>query len=297
LSKFQSQAAIETARKDFGQVVTQAQRELTKLTADVHPAAQPEPSTETPAEQIDTASAGQSSESDTTPVSSSPTSESTPMAQTLFSRLQSALPPNVVSTVQNNIPDSLKHASENIDLAQLRTTLSSEFQRVQGVTRAQAEDYMHKSEVMLRDVMKEASEVLRDAVKVIPPEQGAGSGLIWDGTDMWMLPSDPSETRTQASGKGKQSVQRAVATRAEALLKRLKHDPEILAHDPEADAGVRELYTQWINAEVETQEKGIDGELWTARRRLVLDEPSDGPAMQSTLATLGESVADLNIAS
>lgn len=204
----------------------------------------------------------------------------------MFSRLQSALPANVVTAVQNNIPDSLKQATGNIDLAQLRSTLSTEFQRVQGVTRAQAEEYMHKSEVLLKDVYKEASDVLKDAVKVIPPEESAsGSGLIWDGTDMWMIPSAASDARTPV-GKGKQSVQKAVATRAESLLKLLKHDPEILRHDPEADAGVRELYTRWITNEVESKDGGIDGDVWSAKKQAVLEEPQDGPALQKTLDTL-----------
>jgi hypothetical protein len=222
--------------------------------------------------------------------------------QTLFSRLQSALPPNVVSTVQNNLPDTIKHASENIDLGQLRTTLSTEFQRVQGVTRIQAEEYVHKSETLLREAMKEAGGVLREAVKVIPPE-GAGSssstsGIVWDGTDIWMLPSDPSDSIVTATGKGKgkdsgsssgrQSgeSQRAVATRAESLLKRLKHDPEIIKHDPEADQGVRELYVQWLKAEVDVKDGGMDEEDWAARIARVLSEP-DAQALQATREALG----------
>lgn len=214
-------------------------------------------------------------------------STSTASAQNFFSRLQSSLPPNVVSTVQANLPESLKHISET-DFTQLQTTLTSEFQRLQGVTRAQAEEYVHKSEVLLRDVMKEAGEVLRDAVKVIPPDENAvtSSGLIWDGSDMWMLPSDTGDLSTNGKGKGRANLQSAVATRAEALLRRLRSDPEILKHDPEADGGVREVYLLWLSSDMDSQDGGIEGAHWIAKIDETL-KSDDGETLQSTLDTLG----------
>lgn len=250
-----------------------------------------EPNSENPVEEQAAASTSSSSES------SGPSTSST-AGQTLFSRLQAALPPNIVSSVQNNLPETLKHASENIDLAQIRNTLSSEFQRVQGVTRVQAEGYVHKSEALIREAMKEAGEVLREAVKIIPPEdtsEGARSaGLVWDGTDMWMLPYDPSESSsTLSKGKGKDSgrqsgeTQLAVATRAESLLKRLRRDPEIIRHDPEAEQATRELYTEWLASEVDVKEGGIEGEEWQVTVAHVLGDSSDGQALQDTRDALG----------
>ncbi|KAJ7680469.1 hypothetical protein DFH06DRAFT_1278495 [Mycena polygramma] len=275
----QSQSALETARKDIGGVVTQAQQELNKFTAETPV---------TPAESADTAAESSPSEESATPRTASPSAQdasSSGGVQTLFSRLQSALPPNIVATVQSHIPETLKHASENIDLAQMRTTLTAEFQRVQGVTRVQAEEYVHKSEALLREAMKEAGEVLRDAVKVVPPEESqssSGSGnLIWDGADMWMLPndsSDPSAKGKEKAGRQSTDTQLAVATRAESLLKRLKHDPEIIKHDPEADAGAKELYSQWLST---AMKDGIDGEEWTAKISTVLNESADGQALKT----------------
>ncbi|KAJ6587061.1 hypothetical protein DFH09DRAFT_1259982 [Mycena vulgaris] len=273
----QSQTALETARKDIGGVVTQAQQELSKLTTET-----PKP----PAEVDPAQPPAESNEEATTPRNASPEASSSSIGvQNLFSRLQSALPPNIVSTVQSHIPETLKHASENIDLAQMRTSLMSEFQRVQGVTRTQAEEYVHKSEGLLREAMKEAGEVLRDAVKVIPPEEaqssGGSGGLIWDGADMWMLPFDSSDTSAKGKDKaGRQSTdtQLAVATRAESLLKRLKHDPEIIKHDPEADAGVKEFYIQWLATSVKD---GINGEEWTSKIAAVLNESADGQALKA----------------
>ncbi|KAJ6594044.1 hypothetical protein B0H19DRAFT_1093499 [Mycena capillaripes] len=285
----QSQSALESARKDIGGVVTQAQQELSKFTAETpkSPAETADPTAEPsadPAAEPSAEPAAESSEESTTPRTASPSTQdasSSGSVQSLFSRLQSALPPNIVATVQSHISEPLKHASENIDLAQMRTNLTAEFQRVQGVTRVQAEEYVHKSEALLRDAMKEAGEVFRDAVKVIPPEEAqssSGTGnLIWDGADMWMLPFDSSDP----SAKGKEkagNTQLAVATRAESLLKRLRHDPEIIKHDPEADAGAKELYSQWLAT---AMKDGIDGEEWTAKIAAVLDESADGQALRA----------------
>ncbi|KAJ7287806.1 hypothetical protein C8J57DRAFT_1117863 [Mycena rebaudengoi] len=272
----QSQSALETARKDFGGVVTQAQQELSKLTTEAPKTAEPS--------NAETTAAEAAREDSTTPT---PTAEqgapSSAGIQNLFARLQSALPPNIGSTVQSHLPESLKHASENFDLGQMRTSLTAEFLRVQGVTRAQAEEYVHKSEGMLREAMKEAGEVLRDAVKVIPPEEahaGGSGSLIWDGADMWMLPFDSSDASAKGKESERQSVdtQLAVATRAESLLKRLRHDPEIIKHDPEADAGVKEFYRQWLATEVKG---GIDGEEWGAKITAVLSESADSQALKA----------------
>ncbi|KAK0212800.1 hypothetical protein DFS33DRAFT_1284583 [Desarmillaria ectypa] len=274
----QSQTAIEIARKDFSQVVTQAQKELNKYTS-------AEPSTT----ETESPPGG---ESETTPSASTPIDREEPASsptssQNLFSRLQSALPPSIVATVQGHIPESLKHASENVDFVQLRATLSTEFQRVQGVTRSQAEEYVHKSEALLEEAIKEASDVLRDAVKVIPPEESNSSGLIWDGSDMWMLPADPSETSSTADkGKGKATSQRAVATRAEALLKRLKHDSEIVRRDPEVDQGSKEVYAQWLASDVSSKEGGIDNEEWKNKITAALQDPVDGAGLKANEDTL-----------
>ncbi|KAJ3733479.1 hypothetical protein DFJ43DRAFT_1067318 [Lentinula guzmanii] len=284
--KKQSQTAYEVARKDLTEVVTQAQKELHKFTGDASDEAQ---TSSTPhSDEPQPRSSSETLKPDVTPSAENEgTSTSTTSIQTLFTRLQSSLPPNVVSTVQANLPDSLKHISESTDFAQLRTTLTSEFQRLQGVTRAQAEEYVHKSEVLLRDAMKEAGEVLRDAVKVLPPDEAASSsndtGLIWDGSDMWMLPSDSGDL--PVSGKGKGNSHNAVATRAEALLRRLKSDPSILKHNPEVDGGVKEAYLEWITSNVESMDGGIESTHWTSKIDETL-KSEDGKTLQSTLESL-----------
>jgi hypothetical protein len=316
----QSQSVFETARRDIGDVVNQAQKELTRLASNTTE----EPNAE---REIQSSSSSREYEEEATSLSASvstirdtssteaPTSSSAEPSshtsaqpqsgwntQTLFSRLQSALPPNVVATVQNHIPESIKHASENVDLTQIRTNLLSEVQRIQGVTRAQAEEYVHKSEALLREAVKEAQEVFKDAVKVIPPEDSGAttsttSGLIWDGADMWTLPgvvesnSDAADADS-SSGKGKgkniDSGAAAVATRAEALLRRLKHDPAIVRVDPRVDETTKDKYMAWIKREVASKEGGIEGEEWRETVSKSLDDGVDGEALTNLKAMLGK---------
>jgi len=202
--------------------------------------------------------------------------------------------------VRSHLPETLKHASENLDFAQLQSNLMSELQRVQGLTRAQAEEYVHKSESLLREAVREAGVAIREAVKIVPPEEVASSssaGAIWDGTDMWMLPSEPGVEEFDATAakdggdhasRQAAETQRAVATRAEALLRRLKHDPSIIRHDPENDEALSDYYYKWLSQEVDAK-GSIDGPHWSQTATGLLEEPSDGPALKQTQDTLGTS--------
>ncbi|KAI0074383.1 hypothetical protein K474DRAFT_1626034 [Panus rudis PR-1116 ss-1] len=321
LSKFwggfrkQSQAAFEAAKKDLTQVVSEAQKEINKLTADTSASTSTQQSGDTSTspegrgEEDEDNEKHQEAPEGTRP-DASPSSEpstSTPRthartpSQNLFARLQSSLPPNLVSTVQNTVQNTLPEALKQpgtIDFTQLRSTLSSEFQRVQGLTRAQAEEYVHKSESLIR----EASEFLKDAVKVVPPEEGgtvAPVGTLWDGTDIWMLPEvglPPSSTSSR-KGKGKDTDStssgrpstdglRAVATRAEALLKQLRHNPDVLKVDPESDEKTKAAYEVWIQNNVSSKEGGISGAEWSGVIEKALSDPIDGQALRATRDTL-----------
>ncbi|TFK73950.1 hypothetical protein BDN72DRAFT_116721 [Pluteus cervinus] len=284
----QSQSAIQAARKDFGEVVVQAQKELGKLT-------QGEPSTASDR----SAPVGEGTEAEVEPDgggSSASTRSPTEATQpSIFSRLQAAIPPNIVqsvqTTVQNvHIPDSIRQATENIDLNQISTGIMGELQRVQDITVAHAGEYVQKSESLIRDAVKEAQEVLRDAVKIIPPEEAGaqGAGFIWDGTDMWMLPSyeGNDEVAGTSADPNRPTTPRAVATRAEALLKRLINDPSIVGHDPEADPHTGELYRTWHSTQVESESGGIDGDIWKSKISAMLNEPGDGEVLQRTHDTL-----------
>ncbi|KAI0344732.1 hypothetical protein BDW22DRAFT_1354877 [Trametopsis cervina] len=304
----QSQSVFETARKDLGQVVSQAQKEITKLTAE--PSSSETATTveevegETVANPSDVPEAGPSLEGTRSATEDSETSPSkkthnrnisvSAAAQNIFSRLQSSLPADLASTVQSKLPESIKQGAGSIDFGQLRTTLASEFQRVQDITRQQAEEYAHKSEELLRD----AGEFLKDAVKVVPPEEegaAATPGVLWDGSDIWTLPeiSAPSTTDSKGKGKAKGSSDqssaeglRAVATRAEALLKQLKQDPEVIRADPEADERAAKLWKEWHGKEIEAKEGGIESPEWQSAVKVALADPVDGGALQKTMETL-----------
>ncbi|KAF8622706.1 hypothetical protein AX15_006797 [Amanita polypyramis BW_CC] len=292
----QSQTALEIARRDIGGVVGQAQKELSKLTTDDSSNQQPR-ADPTGSESEETPSTPTNHEAPPS-ASSIPDTESNPSPPTFLSRLQSVIPPNIASAVRSHLPETLKHASENLDFTQLQTNLMSELQRVQGLTRAQAEEYVHKSESLLREAVKEAGVVLREAVKIVPPEEVASSssaGAIWDGTDMWMFPSVPDvdgsegsavRSKTDHSTQQATETQRAVATRAEALLRRLKHDPSIVRHDPESDDTLKDYFNDWLAQEVEIVEGGVGGPFWSQKTSVLLEEPIDGPALQETLRIL-----------
>ncbi|KAF5325796.1 hypothetical protein D9611_000058 [Ephemerocybe angulata] len=308
--KKQSQQVLEVAKKDLGDVVLQAQKEIEKLTTVED--SQPEASTSTvpgtedgqdPARSAPSpgsASDGAPSTAEgETPASGSTAdqpaarpSHARSASQSLFARLQSAVPPNLISTVQSHIPESIKHASETIDLSQMSSNLMTELHRVQGVTRAQAEEYAKKSEALIREAMKEANELVKDAVKIIPPDpvEGAGAdaagaagpGMIWDGSDMWMLPVPTAEAAggngkeragsADAGKQGESETRNAVATRALALLHRLQRDPSIVQRDPAADEGMKEVYEKWVGEEIKAK-GGIESPEWAERTaRLLMEE-------------------------
>ncbi|KAH9855246.1 hypothetical protein C2E23DRAFT_724835 [Lenzites betulinus] len=312
----QSQTALEAARKDLGQVVQQAQKELTKLTAEAPPsttAAAPDPDAPV-TEQAASTSADADAEITPTPSINTrdasedgePSTSQPSQSQNLFTRLQSSLPPSLVSTVQAQLPESLKETLQHaragsanltaLDFAQLRSTITTELHRVQGVT----EEYVHRSEGFLR----EAGEFIKEAVKVVPPEEGDDgySGLIWDGADVWMLPSSTGSAAEGAAGsaKGKEregrsssssgrppvDTLRAVATRAQSMLKQLRHDPEVIKADPNDDEKIREVYTSWLATNAASEEHGIGTTVWQSKVEAALADVADGAALQATLDTL-----------
>lgn len=309
LTNPKSQLVLETARKDLSSVVTQAQKELGILGGEAS-----ESSSSHDAPTVDTVhdevpeNKGHTPEATTEPVSdakeegpsSPPPSAQSSTFQTFLSRVQSTLPPNISTTLQNNLPESLRDGHGiGVDFSQLATTLTSEFQRVQGVTRAQAEEYAHRSESLIR----EAGAFLKDAVKVIPPEYAdgeGGSGLAWDGSEVWAMPPSvgsmgPGQrnlsVRWKGKGKEREALMqaRAASTRAEMLLRRLKRDPELLKPDPAAEESSKELYTLWLDAEVRSTESGIDGSFWSKKISDSLEDGEEGITLKETFDSLGRS--------
>lgn len=312
----------------MSEAVTQAQKELSKF------AESPEEPDAASAENASEPSAGiegdERGSEDTTPSASTPpgavapsSEDATPEAstsqpQTLLSRLQATLPPNLVSSVQDKLPESLKHARATslsaVDFAALRGTIASELARVQGsseellhrvqgqseelLQRVQAGDLLQRGEGLLKQVQgggeeffREAGEFLRDAVRIVPPDTSEGSaGVVWDGTDVWLIPtytaSTPTEGTSGEKGKGKerQSMDSVrAATRAQAMLTQLRHDPQVVRADPTANSTEREAFAAWMAREIDSK-GGVDGVVWSKK---IEDEKSDRPELATLLETLG----------
>jgi len=155
-----------------------------------------------------------------------------------------------------------------------------------------AGDYKNKGEALF----KGAGEYLKDAVKVVPPEQaGSHDGIMWDGSDIWSFPSPVGTPgwggnaaeieKDGSSASGPAGTPLARATRAEALLKRLNHDPEMLKLNPAVDDTVKaqfELFEK--NVQVEG---GIFGDKWVTKVQEALSQKDeDATALQKIFDTL-----------
>ncbi|CEL60716.1 hypothetical protein RSOLAG1IB_03955 [Rhizoctonia solani AG-1 IB] len=292
----QSQTAFQNARKDFGSVVQAARKEASWLgnnadasrnapsTSGEEPSATTTTSsTEPPAPiSIDTKGKEKEVEDDTATIkSSSPTMETTPAISTsgtFFSRLQANLPPQFApASITATLQSQLSTAQAQADA--LRASLATNIQRIQQegnmpISFAQAEklagEYVHRSE----ELLKGAGAFLKDAVHVIPAEGSSDTrGVVWDGSDIWMMPSPmaPATPAPEADASGRPAL-----THAEALLKRLKSDPEVLRVDPAASSAV-ERYEKYL-AEIDTN--NVE---WTARiRELISDTSEDSDALLAT---------------
>lgn len=127
-----------------------------------------------------------------------------------------------------------------------------------------------------REFLRGASEFLREAVRVVPPDEGQQvEGVMWDGMDVWTIPatvaasSSPSSSNVEASTTTAKTTKAgevtAIATRKEAILRTLRTNPDILRVDPRADERTKAVFEEWERTEVEGLEGGVKGEKWVER--------------------------------
>ena len=248
LCYLKGQTAIQSARKDLGDYVSQAQKGLNKQLSTTFSAA---PTSDTDA-QPSTASSSRDiidlTTADNESLASSSTSASTatladpqqqqqqqqqqrqrpdqaqsPNAQTLFTRLQSTISPDLLTSLRETIPDSVRDAQARRELAQVAQA------RVQGAAA--------RGEELLRG----ASVFLRDAVRVVPPEEAAFSSI----------PAEAHESTAEPRGLATPSpvgVASAPATRRGALLRALREYPSILRVDPAQEERSAALFASWVEA-------------------------------------------------
>jgi hypothetical protein len=272
------QNAIQAARKDLGDYVSQAQRGLNNQISTNLSTTSPTPASDTNAESstasssrdlIDISTAdGEGSASSSTSASTATLpdpqqqqrpdeAESSLNAQTLFTRLQSSLPPDILTGLRDTIPDSVRDAQARKELAQVAQA------RVQGAAA--------RGEELLRG----ASVFLRDAVRVVPPEEAESS---------------PSASTTPSAHEDTMSRGKAVptpiavsstpATRRGALLRALRENPSILRVDPAGEERSAALFVSWVErvgAEVSRDESRREPELG-----------ADDGALRNARSALGE---------
>ena len=264
------QNAIQAARKDLGDYVSQAQRGLNSTTLSAAPAsdANAQPATASPSHDLTDISTGDGEGSASSSTSASTATLPDPQqrpdeaqsslnAQTLFTRLQSSLPPHLLTGLRDTIPDSVRDAQARKELAQVAQA------RVQGAAA--------RGEELLRG----ASVFLRDAVRVVPPEEAGSS---------------PSSSTTPSAHESTMSRGKAVpmpnaasftpATRWGALLCALRENPAILRVDPAGEERSAALFTSWVER--------VGAEAFRDESRRESELGADDGALRSTRSALGE---------
>ncbi|KAH9062333.1 hypothetical protein EDB87DRAFT_1606425 [Lactarius vividus] len=268
----QSQSAIEAARKDLGEYVSQAQKGLNEQLATLS-VNSPTPTAErnVPAEATssshdlvdatttDGESSAPSSASASTATLSDPQQgqpQQHPNVQTLFTRLQSSLPPDLLTTLRDTLPDSVRDAQRRQELAQ--------------AAQARMHGAAARGEVLLRG----ASVFLRDAVRVVPPEPAASASASTP-------PAFEDAVTPRAEAPPPVAISAAPATRRDALLRALRATPAILRVDPAKEERSATLFVTWAQVEDlrnETQHEdelaADDGALQNTRSILVPEELS-----------------------
>ncbi|KAI0291151.1 hypothetical protein BC826DRAFT_1023951 [Russula brevipes] len=193
----QGQTAIQAARKDLGNY-------LNVLFDSASTATLPGPQQEQPQQQQEQAQ--------------SPNSE-----QTLFTRLQSSLPPDLITSIRDTIPDSVRHPQGRIDLAH--------------AAQARVQDAAARGEELLRG----ASIFLRDAVRVVPPEQAISSPSASAAA-----PTHEGAAKPRGTTPATVAVSSTPATRRDALLHALRANPAILRVDPANEERSAVLFAAWV---------------------------------------------------
>lgn len=312
----QSEQALEAVRKDVSRTVAEVQDEYQKLSTQ---------SVEIGVKDISSDAKGKGKEDSgsTTGAGGIQAITSNPSAQAFLSRLQKTissatssshlhLPDNIanlhlsenISHFQKSVVDTIGHAANNpnLDVSQLRSSLTQTIQNnLNGINLKQAEklaeEYLKKSEGLLQ----EAGEFLKDAVKVVPPEQGEGISMAWDGSDMYSFSTSSSSNVAnevlfdsasfRGQGRTTSSAELHRANRKDALLRRLRSDNELFLVDPGAESestSRRETFKAFVDEEIEGK-GGVEGDVIT---KMIWEElgpdAKDAEQLKGTRDALGE---------
>ena len=170
--------------------------------------------------------------------------------QNLFTRLQSSIPPDLLTTLRDTIPDRVRDPQARMDLAH--------------AAQARVQDAAVRGEELLRG----ASVFLRDAVRVVPPDPDAAST------------SAAPLAREGDSKSAAAAIASTPATRRGVLLRALRSNPAILCVDPAGEERSAVLFAGWV-------ETGRDTTSDESRRESELT--ADDGMLESTRSALGAS--------
>ena len=224
---------------------------------------------------------------------------SPPLSPTLssgfFSRIQAQLPPNLQpAAISSAISSARSHSSlPSVDFNQLKLSVTTNIQRAQtnvnlGEAEKLAESYLSKLKASTEAFTKDAGEFFKEAVRVVPPDgtEGVHEMSVVSGTDVWVFPS-PIGTPGWGAGKTLESEGslsmltssrsldgRGGATRSQALLRRLKYDPELIRLDPTQDEDISSFFEAFVQ-DVE-KKGGIEGDAYLDKISTLLAPGPDG---------------------
>jgi hypothetical protein len=201
-----------------------------------------------------------------------------------------------LATLQKSLGESIASASNNPQLQSLTRSdvnlaqFSSNIQK--NLAQAGTMLNIQQAEKLAEEYFRHAGEFLKDAVKVLPPDEDGQGGMIWDGSDMYAFSTAGNQDDTapyDMTRSGSLEVSRA-PLRKEALLRRLRADKELFLVDPAAEtesASRRAAFQAFYKTEIEEQ-GGVEGIAFETKIREELEkESADAETLRATRDALG----------
>lgn len=266
---------MQAARSDLDKTVKQAREEYSRLQSQTVEVVRKEKTPEPAAtESLSPSDKGKAREIE--PASEASLATASAAASNLFAKLTStstAIQANLQQTLQTTLeahpnlptnPTRLRQTlAQSLHLASARENFDMSLKQAERL----AEEYLKKSE----GLMSEAGEWVKEAVKIVPPQEGEERpGVVWDGTDMYAFstsstPPKADNDRSAASqmyGSASVSPADRAAMRKQALLRRLRSDKDLLLVNPASEAESEErrvAFAEYVATEIEAR-GGIEGD-------------------------------------
>lgn len=330
----QSAVAFDSVRKDFTRTVQEAQEDLKKLQTQTVEVGLKDISASQSDAEASTSFKGKAREttdnqlveetaSDTSTVLPSVHVPTTKETKDFFAKIGetfSSQSNNInasinhnLATLQRSLSESISSASSNpqiqslnlnkltrndINFAQFTDNIQKNLAQAGTMLNVQqaeklAEDYLRKSEGLFHN----ASEFLKDAVKVVPPGEGDAHGVAWDGSDSYAFTTAGDGSDRSAYGSSYDPARSSSfevsrsQLRKEALLRRLRADKELFLVDPGAETestSRRSAFEAFWKSEIE-QKGGVDSPAFEARIEAELGQgDQEADTLKSTMEDLGK---------